>query len=94
MFIAFFYFLRARGLKVTLGEWLTLVRALDRRVIGASFTQFYYSLRTIVVKSEADFDRFDCAFLEFFKDVASESDELPKELVDWLNNPDINPDDY
>ncbi|MCC8108108.1 MAG: VWA domain-containing protein [Planctomycetes bacterium] len=94
MFTAFFYFLRARGLKVTLGEWLTLVRALRDRVIGPSFTQFYYSLRTIVVKSEADFDRFDCAFLEFFKDIAAESDELPKELMDWLDNPDINPDDY
>ena len=88
MFSSFFYLLRARGLDVSLSEWLTLVEALDKGLAKAGFTQFYYLARSILVKSEADFDKFDRVFLEFFKDVPFDAEELPKELQDWLNDPD------
>ncbi len=87
MFGSFFYLLRARGLDVSLSEWLTFVEAMDKRLLDADLTQFYYLTRAILVKSEADFDKFDRVFLEFFKDVAFESDELPPELLRWLNDP-------
>lgn len=89
MFGSFFYLLRARGLKVSLSEWLTLVEAMDKGLIDTNFTQFYYLTRAILVKSEADFDRFDSVFMEYFKDVVVESEELPPELLEWLNNPAI-----
>lgn len=90
MFTAFFYLLRARGLKVSLNEWMSLVEALDKGLHHSSFTGFYYLCRSILVKSEADFDKFDGAFLEFFKDMKM-TDELPKELLDWLENPQEKP---
>ena len=91
MFGGFFYLLRARGLDVSLGEWLTLVQAMDKGLAGTSFTRFYYLARSVLVKSEAEYDRFDGAFLEYFKDVAHASDNLPPELLNWLNNPDVPP---
>lgn len=90
MFTAFFYLLRARGLKVSLNEWMSLIEALDKGLHGSSFTGFYYLCRSILVKSEADFDKFDGAFLEFFKDMPM-TDELPQELLDWLENPKEKP---
>ena len=64
MFINFFHTLRAKGVRVTLGEWLTLQEALDKDLCGSSLTQFYYVARMILVKSETDFDKFDMAFEE------------------------------
>lgn len=93
MFSAFFYLLRGRGLDVSLNEWLTLMEALNKGLAGSSLTGFYYLSRAILVKSEADFDKFDGAFLEYFKNVQN-FEELPKELIDWLNNPKENPDNY
>lgn len=87
MFTSFFYLLRARGLAVSLNEWMSLIEALDKGLHHASFTGFYYLARAILVKSEADFDKFDGAFLEYFKDMERATDELPKELLDWLNRP-------
>ena len=70
MFTSFFYLLRARGLKVSLNEWMSLIEALDKGLHHSSFTGFYYLCRAILVKSEADFDKFDGAFLEYFKDMS------------------------
>jgi uncharacterized protein with von Willebrand factor type A (vWA) domain len=88
MFASFFYLLRARGLDVSLSEWLTLVEAMDKGLCHANFTEFYYLARSVLVKSEADFDKFDGVFLEYFKNIAFTDGELPVELLNWLNNPD------
>ena len=90
MFTPFFYLLRSRGLAVSFNEWMTLLTALEKGLAGASFTSFYYLCRAVLVKSEADFDRFDGAFLEYFKDMKF-TDEIPKELLDWLENPKDKP---
>ncbi|MCD8139043.1 MAG: VWA domain-containing protein [Planctomycetaceae bacterium] len=93
VFAPFFTLLRARGLEVTLSEWLTFVEAMDKGLVDANFTQFYYLSRSILVKSEADYDKYDSVFLEYFKDIADDSNQLPKELLEWLNNPAIFPFD-
>ena len=86
MFAAFFYLLRSRGLGVSLNEWMTLMEAMEKGLHQSSLTGFYHLCRAVLLKSEADFDRFDQVFLEFFKGVPYEG-ELPPELLDWLNHP-------
>ena len=87
MFGDFLYLLRRSGLKISLTEWMALMEALDKGLEGASLTGFYYLCRALLVKTEADFDRFDRAFLEYFKDVPFEQ-EVSQELLDWLDRPD------
>ena len=53
----FFYTCKAKGLNITLSEWLTLQEALDKGLCNSSLTQFYYVARMILVKSETDFDK-------------------------------------
>lgn len=86
MFLSFFYLLRSRGLDVTPDEWMTLLEGLSRGLHQSSLTGFYRLCRALLVKSEADFDRFDQVFLEFFRDVPWNG-ELPEELLNWLNRP-------
>ena len=86
MFVEFFYLLRDRGLKFSLNEWMTLLLGLEKGLHGSSLTGFYQLCRAVLIKTEADFDRFDQVFLEFFKGVPFEG-ELPDELMDWLNHP-------
>lgn len=83
MFTGFFYALRRYGLDVSLNEWLTLMEALKLGLHGSQLTDFYELARCILAKSEADFDRFDLAFAEYFHDVESVQ-ELPAEFLDWL----------
>ena len=86
MFAAFFYLLRQRGLNVSLNEWMTLLEGMEKGLHHSTLTGFYHLCRAVVVKSEAEFDRFDQVFLEFFKDVPY-TGELPEGLLDWLNHP-------
>lgn len=86
MFAAFFYLLRGRGLDVTLNEWITLLEGLERGLHRSTLTGFYHLCRCVLVKSEAEYDRFDQAFLEFFRDIPFRG-ELPEELLEWLNHP-------
>ena len=84
MFINFFYLLRARGLKVSMNEWMTLIEALDKGLCRSSLVDFYYLCRSIVVKSESEFDKFDLAFAEFFRGVET-ADDIPDEVWKWLD---------
>ena len=88
MFTDFLYLLRRNGLKVSLTEWMALVEGLHKNLHNASFTGFYHLCRCLLVKSEADFDTFDRAFLEYFKDVPFQQ-EVSQELLDWLNKPEV-----
>ena len=88
MFEDFLYLLRRNGLKISLTEWMSLMEALDKGLHGSSFTGFYHLCRCLLVKSEADFDRFDRSFLEYFKDVPFQQ-EVSQELLDWLDRPDV-----
>ena len=88
MFLAFFYTLRQKGISVSLTEWLALLEGLKRNLHNSTMSGFYSLCRAVLVKSEADFDVFDEVFLEYFKDV-SMKEEIPQELLDWLNKPDL-----
>ena len=86
MFTDLFYLLRARGLKVSMNEWLSLMEALERGLCRNSLLEFYYVSRAILVKTEADFDKFDEIFLEYF-DRVQHFEDVPQELMEWLHDP-------
>jgi uncharacterized protein with von Willebrand factor type A (vWA) domain len=88
MFISFFYLLRAGGLKVSMNEWMTLIQALDKGLAKGGLTDFYYLCRSIIIGTEADFDKFDRAFAEYFKGISSPED-LPDEFWKWLDEEKI-----
>lgn len=88
MFINFFYLLKKNGLKVSLNEWLCLMEALKMGLGMQSLLEFYYLCRNILVKTEADYDKFDMSFAEYFKGVKT-IHELPEELMEWLNQDEL-----
>ncbi|MDO5491661.1 MAG: VWA containing CoxE family protein, partial [Bacillota bacterium] len=83
MFLEFFYLLRAKGLNVTINGWMTLMEALDQGLAKASLTGFYRLCRSVLIKTEADFDKFDQVFMEYFGAIETPED-LPEEFWDWL----------
>ena len=93
MFEDFLYLLRGRGLNVSLTEWMALVQALHENLHEASFTGFYHLCRCLLMKSEADFDAFDRAFLDYFQEVDFQQ-EVSQELLNWLDRPDAPMGEY
>ena len=87
MFQHFFTTLQKFGLKVTLTEWLTLQEALDKGLCNSSLTQFYYVARSILVKSETEFDKFDMAFEQEFKSAKYEP-SVTDTMLEWLDKSD------
>lgn len=86
MFIGFFYYLRRRGIKVSVTEWLTLTEALYKGLGDNSLLRFYHLCRSICVKTEAHFDLYDQCFAEWFQGVEL-STQVEDEVLDWLANP-------
>ena len=89
MFSGFFYTLRAKGMDVNPGEWLTLQAALDKGLCNSSLTDFYYVARMILVKNETEYDKFDSIFLEYFKGIRSDSDDVTDRMLRWLDKTDL-----
>ena len=69
MLIDFFLHLRQAKLPVSIKEYLTLIEALQKGVIGPSVDDFYHLSRATLVKDERLFDKFDRAFGVYFKGV-------------------------
>lgn len=88
MFSNFFYTLKAKGLDVSLTEWIALHDALNKNLCGSSLTGFYYVARSILVKTETDFDKFDLAFEECFKGIKSEN-TITDRMLEWLDKSDM-----
>ena len=65
MLIDFFLTLKKSGIRTTLKELLDLIKALQLGVIKFKTEDFYYLSRSIMVKDEKFFDRFD-SFFNFF----------------------------
>ena len=84
MFLEFFYLLRAKGLEVSINEWMILEEALDKGLAHSSLMGFYNLCRSILIKSESEYDKFDAVFAEYFKNVQTPED-LPEEFWEWLN---------
>jgi len=82
--IGFFLHLKAARLPVSTREFLTLLEALEARVVSLSLEDFYHLARATLVKDEAQYDRYDLAFATYFRNVDALFDirgEIPEE---WL----------
>ena len=84
MLIGFFLHLKSARLPVSTREFLTLLQALESRVVSLSIDDFYHLARASLIKDEALYDRYDVAFATYFKGVDAIFDiraEIPEE---WL----------
>ena len=85
MLVRFFYMLREGGVPVSLTEFLTLLEALEARVIGLSAGEFYWLARTALVKDERWYDRFDRVFAAHFRGLEELFEALVAEVPgEWL----------
>jgi hypothetical protein len=84
MLIDFFLHLKSAKLPVSTREFLTLLEALDARVVSLSLDDFYTLARISLIKDEAHFDRFDLAFAAYFKGVEGVFDVRAKIPEAWL----------
>ena len=70
---------------VSLREYLTLMEAMDRHVIGLSVDDFYYLSRAALVKDETNLDKFDRVFGHVFKGFEKVDEALAAEIPEeWL----------
>ena len=89
MFTDLFLGLREAKVPVSLREYLTLLEAMDKRLVQYDVEGFYYLARSALVKDERNIDKFDRVFSEVFKGLeavsgapeGSEPISLPEE---WL----------
>jgi uncharacterized protein with von Willebrand factor type A (vWA) domain len=84
MLIDFFLKLKSHKLPVSIKEYLTLLEAMDKKVIGQSIDEFYYLSRIALVKDEANFDKFDRAFAEFWQGVETIPGIEAQVPLEWL----------
>ena len=96
MLIDFFYTLRSAKLPVSVKEYLMLLEALQAGVVGPNsdlsddsegaykIDDFYYLSRTILVKDEKHYDKFDRAFASYFKGVEMVADFTKEIPLEWL----------
>ncbi len=86
MLIDFFFTLRKHKVNTSITEFLDLMAVLDANLAYADMDEFYLLSRTVLVKDESQFDRFDQAFAEYFKGVQAVNlfdHDIPDE---WLKN--------
>ena len=81
MFINFFFNLKSRGVPVSIHEWLTLHEALMLNLNDSSLTSFYHMARSILVKNEIMYDRYDMAFLDTFEGINTTVEMLDEILA-------------
>jgi uncharacterized protein len=87
MFQNFFNELRQARVPVSLKEYLMLIEAMDRQVIGMEVDAFYYLSRAALVKDERHIDKFDKVFAHAFKglDFIDEDALMRAQIPDeWL----------
>lgn len=83
MFSAFLFSLRTHGLKVGLNEWMAFLTGL-RRGIATDLDGLYGFGRSVLCRTEADYDSFDQAFGSFFEGRVL-TPEIREELLEWLS---------
>jgi hypothetical protein len=84
MLIDFFLKLKAAKVPVTTKEYLMLIEGMQKGVVGSSIDDFYYFSRTCLVKDEANFDKFDRTFGEYFKGVEAIMGVEADIPLEWL----------
>jgi uncharacterized protein with von Willebrand factor type A (vWA) domain len=82
--IDFFFTLKDAKIPVSIKEFLTLLEAMQEGVVGTSVDEFYFLSRTILVKDEANYDKFDRAFGLYFKGINTIFEKHPEIPLDWL----------
>jgi len=84
MFFSFFSELREAKIPVSLREYLTLMEAIQQRVVAFDIEDFYFLARAALVKDERHLDRFDRVFGHCFKGIESPTD--PRSAIPdvWL----------
>jgi uncharacterized protein with von Willebrand factor type A (vWA) domain len=85
LLIEFLFALRAARLPVSLHEYLTLLEGLRQHLAWGSVDEFYYLARATLVKDEAQIDRFDRVFGEYFRGaVAGDAPGVATLPEEWL----------
>jgi len=84
MLAGFFLRLKEAKLPVSIKEYLTLIEGMHKHVISPSIDEFYYLARMTLVKDEANFDKFDRAFGEFFNGIESLTGVDVDIPLEWL----------
>jgi uncharacterized protein with von Willebrand factor type A (vWA) domain len=84
MLIEFFLKLKEGGVPVSIREFLTLIGALEKRVVFGSIDDFYYLARTCLVKDEKFFDRYDRVFGAYFKGIVDVEGIMAVIPEEWL----------
>lgn len=85
MLIDFFMHLKSHRLPVTTTEYLALLEALQAGLANYSINDFYTLSRLCMVKSEANYDKFDVAFGEYFEKLQrGEAFKSPEEALQNL----------
>jgi uncharacterized protein len=87
MFIDFLFTLREHKINVSTHEWMTLMQGLNKGLHNSSLDGFYQLCRTICIKDVAQYDAYDQAFAEYFRDVAKQSLAMSEQLQQWLTDP-------
>jgi len=83
--LGFFEALRAERVPVALREWLDLMAALDADLAFADAQAFFHLARTVLVKDERHYDKFERAFAKYFDGVAKlDADRLTQIPEEWL----------
>ena len=90
MFVRLFYTLRKYGIPVTTRELIDLNRAVAEGLVFANQDEFYHLAKTIMVKDERFFDKFDRAMKDYFDGISTfDLDELLNQVhklpKDWFD---------
>jgi len=91
MLEGFFFELKSRGVPVSLSEWMTLQDALDQDLARSSLNAFYHLARSVLVKNETFFDRYDRAFQSYFRNIETR-EEMVDEIIEALKR--LPPEDF
>lgn len=87
MLVRFFLHLKSYQLPISLKEYLDLLESLQAGLANYSVNDFYELSRLSLIKDEMHYDKFDCAFGDFFEGIESidllNAVDLPE---DWLSN--------
>ncbi len=84
MLAGFFLKLKEHKIPVSIKEYLVLIEGMEKHVISPSIDEFYFFARTTLVKDEANFDKFDRAFGEFFKGIENLVGQGLEFPLEWL----------
>jgi uncharacterized protein len=85
MLLGLFESLRAARLPIALREWLDLIGAVQADLAFADIDRFYLLARTVLIKDERWYDRFDQAFGAYFNGISRvDPEQFAAVPEDWL----------